>query len=152
VKIYLNVSCLNRPFDDQEQARIRLEAAAVGMILERVDEGHWTHVSSEIALIEIAANPDPERRARVHLLLPDSANIVMLTPAIYARGEALETLGFKAADALHIAAAEAAKADVLLSCDDRFCRAAERNARRLHVRIRNPMAWFDEVEHAPDAT
>ena len=38
MKVYLNVSCLNRPFDDQEQARIRLEAAAVGMILERVDE------------------------------------------------------------------------------------------------------------------
>ena len=63
MKIYLNVSCLNRPFDDQEQPRIRLEAAAVGMILERVDEGRWLHVSSEMAQIEIEANPDPKRRA-----------------------------------------------------------------------------------------
>ncbi len=61
MKIYLNVSCLNRPFDE----RIRLEAAAVGMILERVDEGEWIHVSSEMARLEIEANPDPKRQARV---------------------------------------------------------------------------------------
>ncbi len=127
MRIYLNVSCLNRPFDDQEQARIRLEAAAVGMILEAVDEGRWIHVSSEIAQIEIAANPDANRRARVQLLLPAPDNLVMLTPALFARGKELEALGFKAADALHIAAAEKAAADVLLSCDDRFCRNARRH-------------------------
>jgi predicted nucleic acid-binding protein len=151
VKIYLNVSCLNRPFDDQEQARIRLEAAAVGMILERVDEGRWIHVSSEIAQIEIDANPDPPRRARVQLLLPEAGNIVMLKPAIFTRAAALELLGFKAADALHVATAEEAAADVLLSCDDRFCRTAQRHARRLMVPVRNPLNWLDEVEHAADS-
>jgi predicted nucleic acid-binding protein len=147
VNIYLNVSCLNRPFDDQEQARIRLEAAAVGMILERVDEGQWLHVSSEMAEIEVAANPDPQRRARVRLLLPEAEQIVMLTPALFARGAELELLGFKAADALHVAAAEAGGADVLLSCDDRFCRTAQRQAGYLRVSVRNPLAWLDEVEH-----
>jgi predicted nucleic acid-binding protein len=151
VKIYLNVSCLNRPFDDQEQARIRLEAAAVGMILERFDEGQWIHVSSEMAQIEIAANPDPKRRARVGLLLPEPRNIVMLTPAIVRRASALQTLGFKPADATHVAAAEEAAADVLLSCDDRFCRAAKRHAERLRVSVSNPMNWLDEVEHADDS-
>jgi hypothetical protein len=34
VKIYLDVSCLNRPFDDQGQVRIRLETEAVTIILE----------------------------------------------------------------------------------------------------------------------
>lgn len=76
MRIYLNVSCLNRPFDDQEQARIRLEAAAVGMIFERADEGRWVHVSSEMAHIEIEANPNPTRRERVRLLLPEPGNIV----------------------------------------------------------------------------
>jgi hypothetical protein len=150
VKIYLNVSCLNRPFDDQEQARIRLEAAAVGMILERVDEGQWIHVSSEMAQIEVNAIPDIKRRARVHLLLPEPEWIVMLTPALFARGAALELLGFKPADALHVAAAEEAGADVLLSCDDRFCRAAQRHAKRLRVVVQNPLPWLNEVEHGPD--
>jgi predicted nucleic acid-binding protein len=151
VKIYLNVSCLNRPFDDQEQARIRLEAAAVGMILERVDEGQWIHVSSEMARIEVDANPDRKRRARVHLLLPEPENIVMLTRAIFTRGAALGLLGFKPADALHVASAEEAAADVLLSCDDRFCRTAHRQAKRLRIRVENPLAWLDEVEHGTDS-
>jgi predicted nucleic acid-binding protein len=151
LKIYLNVSCLNRPFDDQEQARIRLEAAAVGMILERMDEGRWMHVSSEMARIEIDAIPDPERRARVQLLLPEAARIVMLTPAHFARASTLELLGFKAADALHLAAAEDAGADVLLSCDDRFCRTAQRHAKRLRIAVQNPLSWLNEVEHGTDA-
>jgi hypothetical protein len=152
VRIYLNVSCLNRPFDDQEQSRIRLEAAAVGMIFEGFDEGQWVHVSSEIAQIEIAAIPDPERRERVNLLLPEVSRIVMLGPAHFVRGKELESLGFKAADALHIAGAEDAAADVLLSCDDRFCRTAERQSKRLGVRVCNPLTWLEEVEHAADST
>ena len=151
MRINLNVSCLNRPFDDQEQARIRLEAAAVGLILERVDDGVWTHGSSEMGQIEIAANPDPKRRARVQLLLPPSDKVVMLTPPNFARGAALEGLGFKPADALHVAAAEEAGANVLLSCDDRFRRTAQRHAKQLRVKVRNPLDWFDEVEDVTHA-
>src|SRR5262249_32278303 len=100
-----------------------------------------------MAHIEIEANPDPKRRERAHLLLPEPGNIVMLTSAIFARAQALQLLGFKAADAVHVAAAEEAAADVLLSCDDRFCRAGQRHARRLRVSIRNPLDWLNEVEH-----
>ena len=52
MKIYLDVSCLNRPFDDQAQVRIRLEAEAVLLILERFDDGAWEQVSSDMAAIE----------------------------------------------------------------------------------------------------
>ena len=65
MRIYLDVSCLNRPFDDQSQPRIRLESEAVTLILEQIDAGDWRHVSSQIAEIEIAAIPDRERRRRV---------------------------------------------------------------------------------------
>ncbi len=152
MKIYLDVSCLNRPFDDQEQARIRLEAAAVGMIFERFDEGAWTQVSSEMATIEIDASPDLKRRARVRLLLPDLEHIVKLTPAVFARGAELQKLGLKAADAVHVAAAEKAEADVLLTCDDRLLRVAQRHAGKLGLPVRNPMNWLEEVEHATDAS
>lgn len=62
MKIYLDVSCLNRPFDDQGQTRVHLEAEAVTMILERCDQGNWQQVSSEMAKIEIEAIPNAERR------------------------------------------------------------------------------------------
>ena len=35
MKIYLDVCCLNRPFDDHRQERIRLESEAVVAILGR---------------------------------------------------------------------------------------------------------------------
>lgn len=55
MKLYLDVSSLNRPFDDQSQSRIRLEAEAVIFILEQIDMSVWSQVSSEIAILEIDA-------------------------------------------------------------------------------------------------
>ena len=39
MQIYLDVCCINRPFDDQNQDRIHLEAEAVISILKHIDEG-----------------------------------------------------------------------------------------------------------------
>jgi hypothetical protein len=82
VMVYLDVSCLNRPFDDQGQMRIRLETEAVTLILERCDRGEWTQVSSGMAVMQVAAIPDEGRRERVQLLLPDANDILKLTPAV----------------------------------------------------------------------
>jgi predicted nucleic acid-binding protein len=142
VKIYLDVSCLNRPFDDQSQTRIRLEAEATTMILEKCGRGEWQQISSEMVDIEIDAMPDTDRRARVRLLLPQEKARLKLTDEIFTRAEALESMGFKRADAVHVAAAEFQSADVLLSCDDRMCRLARRRHAKLNVHIANPLDWL----------
>lgn len=61
------------------------------------------------------------------------------------RGKNLEALGFKAADALHIACAESGEADVLLTTDDRMLRRAESCFGSLRVRVENPHTWLQEV-------
>jgi len=151
MKIYLDVSCLDRPFDDQGQMRIRLEAEAVTSTLEQCERSDWQQVSSEIAKIEIDAMPDADRRARVKLLLPAEAAMLELTEENFARAKVLQTLGFKSADALHVAAAENLGADVLLSCDDRLCRLARRCRAQLKVHVANPLDWLKEIGHATDA-
>jgi predicted nucleic acid-binding protein len=151
MKVYLDVSCLNRPFDDQSQPRIRLESEAVSVILEQIDAHRWRHVSSQIAEFEIAAIPDPERRRRVRVLLPPRRDTIRLSARIFARAAVLERLGFKPADALHVAAAEYLRADVLLTCDDRLCRQAARHRSLLKVRVANPLTWLKENPGAPDA-
>ena len=148
MKLYLDVSCLNRPFDDQNQARIRIETAAVTLIFERIDAGLWQQVSSEMAVIEIDAIIDADRQNRVRMLLPESNTIMKLTEATFRRAAELERFGFKPADAVHVAAAERAKADVLLSCDDRLCRLAKRRQRDLQVKVANPIDWLREMEDA----
>ena len=148
VRVYLDVSCLNRPFDDQDQVRIRIESEAVAVIFERLDSGEWEHVSSEMASIETDAISDKKRRVRVRQLFPPKKSILKLTQSVKDRAVELENIGFKAADGLHIAAAENASADVLLSCDDRLCRLASRVKLQLHVRVANPVAWLKEIDGA----
>ena len=150
MRIYLDVSCLNRPFDDQRQPRIRLESEAVQLILEYCGIGVWTQVSSAMASIEIDAMPDQERRGRVRLQLPDDDELLTLDETLMARAAALESSGFKPADAVHVAAAEALHADVFLSCDDRLCRRAARLQKQLRVKVDNPLAWVRENLDASD--
>lgn len=151
MKIYLDVSCLNRPFDDQSQPRVRLESEAVIIVLERCEHGDWEQVSSQMATIELNAMPDAARRARVLLLLPEKDDLLKLSEPVFARAKELESLGFKPADAVHVAAAEALQGDVFLSCDDRMVRLAGRRSDDLHVTVANPLAWLKEIDDADDA-
>jgi predicted nucleic acid-binding protein len=120
------------------------------MILERVDRGVWVHVSSGAATIEIEAISDAERRTRVRMLLPEPDAIMELSPATFDRAADLTKVGFKPADALHVVAAEGLQVDVLLSCDDRMCRAAKRNRRKIRIRVLNPLDWLREIVRATD--
>ena len=147
MKIYLDVSCLNRPFDDQAQVRIRIETAAITFVFERIDAGVWEQVSSEMARIEIDAITDVDRRTRVRVLLPELGCIMKLELAVFQRAEDLVAMGFKAADAVHLAAAEGARADILLTCDDRMCRLAKRHRKDLRVHVANLVDWLKELEN-----
>src|ERR1044071_9007529 len=106
MKLYLDVSCLNRPFDDQRQARVRLESEAILFILEQVDADKWQYVASEMTVIEIDATEDAERRKRLTALLPSAEDIIELTEPIIQRAEQLHRHGFSTADATHLAAEE----------------------------------------------
>lgn len=143
-KVYLDVCCLNRPFDDQSQERIRLEAEAVLLILNRCYQGreHWS--GSNVLVYEIRRIPDPERRRRVFSLLRFVHSTEVTEANEWTRGGALQGLGFKAVDSLHVACAEKAGCAVLLTTDDRLLRAAHRNAPQLGVRVVNPVEWMQE--------
>jgi len=68
--VYLDLCCLNRPFDDQHQPRVRLEAEAVlGLIqLARLGELGW--IGSDVLDLESSSrNPDADKRGKVEVLL-----------------------------------------------------------------------------------
>ena len=58
------------------------------------------------------------------------------------RGMQLEDLGFKRRDALHLACAESAEADIFLTTDDRLLRRAKRYQMQLHTQVENPDIWL----------
>lgn len=145
IRVYLDACCLNRPFDDQTQPRIRLEAEAVLMILARCEIGDWEWISSEALDWEIGRNPDPERLRRVRSLLAHADHSLLVGSAEIARAQEIEDWGLSAYDALHVACAESAGADVLLTTDDRFMRRSLGQHSELHVRVANPLTWLREV-------
>jgi predicted nucleic acid-binding protein len=135
---------LNRPFDDQTQARIRLESEAVMMILSRCETGEWEWVSSDVVDLEVGKTPDPERRRRVRLLASHADDVVVTARAEIERAQQFESWGISAYDALHLACAESSGVDVFLTTDDELLRKSINYAEQLRVRVENPMTWLRE--------
>lgn len=142
--VYLDVCCLNRPFDDQRQPRTRLEAEAVREVLRSVAEGRVVWLGSAVLDLEIARNPDVERRHQVATLASMVTRRVTLAREDHVMAWELEARGLGAFDALHLVAAERGRADVLLTTDDRFLRRTERLSMPPHVRVVNPVLWVTE--------
>src|SRR6266568_6877517 len=144
-RIYLDVCCLNRPFDDQRQDRIRLEAEAILLILGRCEAGAWQWLSSAVVEEEVNNTPSRERRSRVRNMLSGAHSTVALTGAAIARAQELKAMRFRTYDALHLACAEQAMVDIFLTTDDHVLRLATRHAEQLQVRVANPLDWLLEV-------
>ncbi len=142
ISIYLDVCCLNRPFDDQSQERVRLEAVAVDSILRRIELDEWESVSSEAVQDEIDGDPSLSRRARVQENADLAKRFVVVEIEQLTRAAELRNLGFGPFDALHIACAEHAEVDFLLTTDDRMLRLALRIKEKLKVKVSNPITWL----------
>ena len=145
IRIYLDVCCWNRPFDDQTQTRIHLEAEAVLAIVTDIEHGDCELLHSEVVDLEISDAPDAERRQRLRLMIPRRHRYVRCEAKVVARALELEPLGFSGIDALHIASAETGGATVFLTTDDRLLRVARRSAGALHVKVANPLNWVQDT-------
>ncbi|HET7768385.1 MAG TPA: PIN domain-containing protein [Chloroflexota bacterium] len=144
-RVYLDLCSLNRPFDDQTQERIRLEAEAVLRVLALVRAGQAEWLSSDAVEVELAAGPASARRSWITELLGGAVQSVQVGEKEAARAEELTAIGLRPLDALHLACAEAGRADVFLTTDDEVIRVARRPTTQLHVRVMNPMAWVQEL-------
>jgi predicted nucleic acid-binding protein len=147
MKIYLDACCLNRPFDDTTQDRVRIESEAVLTILSWCQSRKWVLLSSEVVDIEISKIPDDGRRQKVNFLSSVSQSYIVVDEDLEKRAHQLSELKFKPFDALHIACAEKGGADVLLTTDDSHLRKASQQAGALGVRLENPVTWLmEEIE------
>lgn len=144
-RIYMDICCLNRPFDDLEQERIRLEAEAILWILQRCQNRQWSLVNSNALEFELEKTSNREKVEQVASLLALAQTRINSDEGIEARVEVLIGMGFKFYDALHIAFAEAADVDVMLTTDDRLLRRALRCKGELKVTVENPIMWLTNV-------
>ena len=122
MRIYLDNCCFNRPFDDQRQIRVRLEAEAKldvqGRILRRELDLVWSYIVD----FENQANPFDERRVAIHQWRARAVADVDETPDILFQANEFVKAGLRPKDALHLACAHDANCDVLLTTDDHLLR------------------------------
>jgi predicted nucleic acid-binding protein len=143
-KIYLDVCCLNRPFDDQSQDRVHLESEAILTILGHCLNADWSLIGSEVIDIEISKIPDDEKRLKVSILASIRQSYITIDDEVIKQAYEHNKAGVRPFDALHIACAEKGKADVLLSTDDNLIRRAVQND-STKIKIDNPLRWVTEV-------
>ncbi len=143
MRIYMDVCCFNRPFDDQTQDRIRIESEAVLVIIVRCMED-WILVGSEAVDYEILKIPDDERRKKVEVLASISKEKVIVDDDVVKRALEFEKMGLRGIDALHLSCAEKSS-DILLTTDDDFVGKVKENKNHIKIRVENPVTWLMEV-------
>lgn len=144
MRVYLDACCLSRLTDDQSQARIREEAEAVEQVLVGVRRGTVELLSSEALDDEVRRNRSMDRRVEAQTTLSLAVTSIKIDEDIALRAQSLVGLGYGPFDALHLAAAESAGADALLTTDDRFLKRTARKLGNPRIPVRNPLSWIKE--------
>jgi predicted nucleic acid-binding protein len=122
---------------------VRLEAEAMLIILRLCRRGDWTLVGSDVVYLEVGKIKSPKKKEKVIEYCGIAKEYIIVDDTVAQRAAELQSFGFKLFDSLHIALAEEAKADVLISTDDKMVNLANRLS--LKVKVVNPINWISEV-------
>jgi predicted nucleic acid-binding protein len=138
-RIYLDVCCFNRPYDDQTQQRIHFEAVAKLMVQSFIVKGNIDFVWSYVLEFENAKNPFPEKRNTILAFKQFASEVIQPNPVIDGIANNLQGIGMKAYDSLHLACAIHAKCDYFLTVDDRVL-----NKHSNDIKITDPVIFINQ--------
>jgi predicted nucleic acid-binding protein len=141
IKVYLDTSAYNRPFDDQTQPKIFLETQAVVIILQMVEAKAVELISSSVLEYENSRNPYPIKQEAMSRYLQLAELRQEVSEAIRQRAEELEQNGLKAIDTLHVACAEAVNSNYFITCDKRLINRCS----GLTMKVMNPVDFVLEM-------
>jgi hypothetical protein len=144
VRVYLDLCCLKRPFDFQEQAIVRLQTEAVLSILT-LPPGTVELIQSPALILENSLNPNQTRREAVALWLSEAVSITPSESDLSVRIGELIGKGFKSFDAFHLASAELSGVDVFLTVDLPLLRLAARVSGELSILITDPVHFIEDI-------
>ncbi|MDR2692848.1 MAG: hypothetical protein LBB74_01370 [Chitinispirillales bacterium] len=138
-KVYLDNCCNSRLFDNDAQPKVKAQVAKIRYIINNQIKGGYVIIGSFAVAAEIGKIPDNEMRkaaeSQYKRIIFDE---VESTAQIIARAEKLNLMGLGKMDATHLAAAEAAMANFLITTDEKFIRKCQ-NRNLTAVKVINPM-------------
>jgi len=137
--IYLDTCCYSRLFDGKTSPEVIAEAERIRHIIRNGFSGKYIIVGSNIVTTEIRKNPNvKERRETESLYNATIRGKAKASAQRRTRAAELELMGLKTMDAYHLAAAEAIRADYLLTVDKDFLRICSRS-NITKVKVINPI-------------
>ena len=146
MKIYIDVCCYNRPFDNPAhllQASVQAEITAIMSALEVCRVENFSVIGSPAVVLEInKIQNDVKRRQVMGFYLGAKTEEIQSTDDIEARTQQLIGLGLRMLDSYHVAFSEAANVDYLLTTDTRLVNAAPRMG--LKIKVINPIKFLQE--------
>lgn len=142
-KIYLDNCCYNRPYDNQLQMKINLEAQAKLYIQKLIVEKKLELVYSFISRYENSLNPYAIRRDTISDFFCNASEYVSEENIDVIKEKAKEIMktGVKLKDALHVACAIYARCDYFLSTDKRLLKYSTSE-----IKLINPIDFVSELE------
>jgi len=141
MKVYLDNCCFNRPFDDQSQIRIRIEAEAKLEIQEEIRAEKVQLVWSYILDYENNKNPYQERKERIKRWRKYAIGNMEESVEIIETAKELNEKGFHKIDSLHLACAIIAKCKYFLTTDDHILKHANLLNK---IKITDPIGFIKE--------
>jgi hypothetical protein len=129
----------------QSQSRIQPESEAVERVLHLVWNGEAEWKASIVLEAEIRLNPNAAARNDALRLISLPGELLRPHRVSIERAGTLEALGYGAFDALHLACAEQAAVDVLLTTDDPLIKQVRRRLGKPTNRVLNPVNWVQET-------
>ena len=141
IKIYLDVCSFNRPFDIQDQIRIRLETEAKLHIQANVRKGNYSLCWSYMLDYENNKNPYREKRNMIALWKEIAVDYCSSSEIILSRGKEIMKFGIKHCDALHIACAVERQCKYFITTDNQIL-----NKAITDIIIINPIDFVREME------
>ena len=142
MKIYLDNCCFNRPFDDQSQLRIQLEAEAKLKIQDDIRSGIYKLIWSYMLDYENTKNPFQERTEPIAKWRTYAVEDVEEDRDAIELAIRISHEGIRKFDSLHIACAIKARADYFLTTDDGILKRASRVQ---GIKITDPIGFIKEV-------
>jgi len=116
-RLYLDNCCLNRPFDDQQQLKIKLETDAKLFIQQEILIGNFDLAWSYVLDYEIGISPFEERKEKFKHWKDVAKYFCTEEEGILLEAEKLAEKKFKIIDALHISAAKYLHCDYIITTD-----------------------------------
>ena len=152
MKLYFDICCYSRFYDDQGQLKIYMESEAILNIINVAKQNNDEIYGSPALDLEIDQIEDIEKRDKIKYFYEQTiTQKIDYTENVFNRVKELaEKTKIRTLDRFHLSFAEINSIDILLTTDARLEKACSKMG--LNIKVINPIKYLMEVIHNDSST